>query len=190
MIKVYDFDKTLTYVDTTMMFLFYCCNTLKQRNLKKLLIIIFAVLHKIKVLSNSKFKSLSYGLVFKGKKKQAIVDISKAFVESNNDIFNLLGKRIANNLEIKNYIVTASPQLYVQMYFTNMIVIGTTFMFDADGVFNGLKFNCYGKSKVIALKGIGVSHIDEFFTDSFSDMPVMKISREVFLVKKDTIRKL
>ena len=124
------------------------------------------------------------------KKKQAIIYISKAFIEKNNNIFNLLGKRIANNLEKKNYIVTASPQLYVQMYFTNMIVIGTTFVFDADEVFNGLKFNCYGKNKVIALKRIGVSHIDEFFTDSFSDMPVMKISREVFLVKEDIIRRL
>jgi len=190
MIKVYDFDKTLTYVDTTMMFLFYCCNALNQRNIKKLLIIIFAVLHKFKVLSNSKFKSLSYGLVFKGKNKQEIVDMSKVFVEKNSDIFNLLGQRVRANLEEQEYIVTASPQFYVQMYFSNMIVIGTTFRFDVDEVFNGLKFNCYGKSKVIALKKVGVSEIDEFFTDSFSDMPVMKISKKVFLVKRDIIRKL
>lgn len=190
MIRVYDFDKTLTYDDTTMMFLFYCCNTLKQRNIKKLLIVIFAVFHKVRVFSNSKFKSLSYGLVFKGKKKQAIVDMSKAFVEENSDIFNLLGQRVRTNLEKQDYIVTASPEFYVQMYFSNMIVIGTTFRFDADEVFNGLKVNCYGKSKVIALKKAGVSGIDEFFTDSFSDMPVMKISKSVFLVKRDVIRKL
>ena len=190
MIRVYDFDKTLTYDDTTMMFVFYCCNTLKQRNIKKLLIVIFAVFHKLRVLSNSKFKSLLYGVVFKGKKKQAIIDISKAFVEENDDIFNSLGQRVRANLEKQDYIVTASPEVYVQMYFSNMIVIGTRFRFDADEVFNGLEVNCFGKRKVIALKNVGVSEIEEFFTDSFSDRPVMKISKSVFLVKRNVIRKL
>jgi len=43
---------------------------------------------------------------------------------------------------------------------------------------------------VIALKKVGVLEIDEFYTDSFSDMPLMKISKSVFLVERDVIRKL
>ncbi|MDA9321688.1 haloacid dehalogenase-like hydrolase [Gammaproteobacteria bacterium] len=190
MIKVYDFDKTLTYVDTTMMFLFYCCNDLKQRNIKKLLIIIFAVFHKFKILSNNNFKSLAYGLVLKGRKEKEIVNISKFFVKENSDIFNLLGYKVRRDTNKQSFVVTASPQLYVQMYFNNMIVIGTTFTFDADNIFNGIEFNCYGTNKVIALKEAGVDEVDEFFTDSFSDIPVMNISKKVFLVKKDIIRKL
>jgi phosphatidylglycerophosphatase C len=190
MITVYDFDKTLTYDDTTMMFLFYCCNTLKQRKVMKFFIVIFAVLHKIRVLNNNKFKSLSYGLVFKGKKKQTIINIAKAFAEKNSDIFNSLGQRVWANLGEQDYIVTASPKCYVELYFPKMIVIGTTFSFDDDEIFRGLKVNCYGKNKVIALKKVGVLKIDEFYTDSFSDMPLMKISKSVFLVERDVIRKL
>tara|TARA_B100001057_G_scaffold500726_1_gene617403 strand:- start:139 stop:711 length:573 start_codon:yes stop_codon:yes gene_type:complete len=190
MIKVYDFDKTLTYKDTTMMFLFYCCNNFKKSYVKKLWIVIYAVLHKLRVLDNNLFKSLSYGVVFKEKKKKEIVNISKAFVADNSHIFNTLGRQVMVNKEDQGYIVTASPELYVKIYFSHMIVVGTTFSFDRDETFNGLKMNCYGKNKVIALNKIGVSKVDEFFTDSFSDMPVMNISKSVFLVKGDVIKRL
>ena len=190
MIKVYDFDKTLTYKDTTMMFLFYCCNTLKKSYVKKLFIFIFSASHKLRILNNNTFKSLSYNVIFKGKKKKEIENISKAFVIKNSDIFNLLGQQVRANKMERGIIVTASPKLYVQIYFPHMTVIGTAFSFDKDQVFNGIKMNCFGKNKVIALKKLGVSKIDEFFTDSFMDMPVMNISKSVFLVKRDIIKKL
>ncbi|MDB4220753.1 haloacid dehalogenase-like hydrolase [Amylibacter sp.] len=190
MIEVYDFDKTLTYDDTTMIFLFYCCNSLKMKNIKKLMVLLFAVLHKLNIFSNDTFKSLSYGLVFKGKKEYEIIDMSKAFVANRSDIFNLLGKRVREGLGRQQYIVTASPEYYVQMYFKNMTVIGTTFSFDMDGVFKGLKFNCFGLQKVVALKARGILEVDQFFTDSYTDRPVMQISKKTYLVKRDDIRVL
>lgn len=190
MIKVYDFDKTLTYRDTTMIFLFHCCNISKNSNIKKLLIIFFAVLHKVRLINNDNFKSLSYGLVFKRKNKQMIVDASKEFVKKNYDLLNLLGKRVSRNTEKQNYIVTASPQIYVQMYFKNMPVIGTTFLFDPDDYYRSIEVNCYGNNKVKALVKNKIYKIDEFYTDSFSDRPVMEISKKIFLVRKDKVQEL
>lgn len=191
MIKVYDFDKTLTYDDTTLMFLYFCCNFLKtNKSMKKILVLFFAVLHKFKFLSNTEFKALSFGLVFKGRSKQVISDISRAFSEEKNNIFNNLGNKVIAGSGKSQYVITASPECYVQMFFKNLIVIGTVFHFDSDGIYAGIKRNCFGSEKVIAIQERGISEINQFYTDSYSDRPMMEISDHIFLVKGDRITEI
>jgi phosphoserine phosphatase len=189
MIRAYDFDKTLTYKDTSLLFLFYACNFLKMSAIKKLLIIFYAVCHKFSILTNDEFKSLSFLLVFKGKHKLEITKISKKFVKDNPNILNILGKRVAASLDQKQYILTASPECYVNLYFKTVTVIGTTFSFDLNNMFSGINRNCYGAKKVDALQEFGILTVDEFYTDSLSDRPMMEVSKSNFLVKRDQIQK-
>jgi len=189
MIKVYDFDKTLTYKDTSLMFLFYACNFLKMKTIKRGMIIFYAICHKIRLISNDQFKSLAFMLVFKGKNRQAIADISRMFFTEKSDILNVLGKQVITRTE-HQYVLTASPACYVSLYLKNVTVIGTTFSFDLDNIFSGINSNCYGARKVLALRTAGVLKVDEFYTDSFSDKPMMMISKRNFLVKGDLIQEL
>jgi hypothetical protein len=41
----------------------------------------------------------------------------------------------------------------------------------------------YGEKKVETLFGLGVDGIESVYTDSFSDAPLMKVSKKTFLVK-------
>lgn len=54
-----------------------------------------------------------------------------------------------------------------------------------------LEFHCYMETKVTAFKEkFPDKTINKFYTDSYVDLPMMKISKEVFLVKKHTITKI
>lgn len=189
-VRIYDFDKTLTSSDTTMMFLIYCCCFIENKTAKIVMIYFYAFCHKVRLLNNKNFKNLSYSLIFKGKSKNFIENISQAFVNENKNIFNDLGEKVSTEINRQSYIVTASPECYVKLFFKNTAVIGTRFSFDTKGIYNGIEFNCYGANKVIALTEKRVTEVDEFFTDSFSDKPLMNISKKVFLVKKNLVKEI
>ena len=59
-----------------------------------------------------------------------------------------------------------------------------------NGVVSGLQQNAYGQQKVELLNKHGINRVDIFYTDSFSDGPVMDISTVVYLVKNNGIKKI
>ena len=117
MIKVYDFDKTLTYQDTSRLFLYFCSNS----PMKKLSLFFLAILSKVNLLSNLQYKKISCNLVFKRMTKFDIEKLSIMFFESNPLILNSLGKSIKFNELVSQYIVTASPTCYVSKYFNDVL---------------------------------------------------------------------
>jgi phosphoserine phosphatase len=85
-------------------------------------------------------------------------------------------------------VVTASPSYYVSKVFPKISVIGGELIFDDSELCCGYK-NCYGDSKVTNLSSKKVE-VDYVFTDSISDMPLIKIcKKEAFLVKGERIIK-
>lgn len=54
------------------------------------------------------------------------------------------------------------------------------------GAYTGL--NCWGPEKVVRLKNeLGITHCDNFYSDSHSDQPLADIANKAFLIKKGTI---
>lgn len=52
------------------------------------------------------------------------------------------------------------------------------------GKYTGL--NCHGKEKPIRLKDqMGITHCDNFYSDSYSDQPLAEIADNAFIVEKD-----
>ena len=46
--------------------------------------------------------------------------------------------------------------------------------------------NCHGEEKVVRLKNqLGITHIDEFYSDSQSDLPLAKIADKAYLIDKE-----
>jgi phosphoserine phosphatase len=57
-----------------------------------------------------------------------------------------------------------------------------------NGLFTG--DNCYGKEKIQRLVSeYNVTHIDNFYSDSLSDLPLAKIADKAFLVSKGRLSK-
>ena len=55
---------------------------------------------------------------------------------------------------------------------------------------SGLKFNNFGINKLKKINSLGIYHIDNFYTDSFDDIHLMKISKNVFYVKGDKVSRI
>lgn len=55
------------------------------------------------------------------------------------------------------------------------------------GKYSGI--NCHGKEKLRLFNKLYGDEIDEFYSDSYSDTPLAKISKKAFLVKGDKIEK-
>ena len=56
----------------------------------------------------------------------------------------------------------------------------------ADGKYDGL--NCYGEEKVSRFRAAyGNVEIDEFYSDSLSDLPLAKLANKAFKMKKGKI---
>ena len=62
MIKVFDFDKTLTYVDTSMMFLLHCCRKYRYGVLKSAVLYFYAICYKLKIIDNHHTKGFPIAL--------------------------------------------------------------------------------------------------------------------------------
>jgi phosphoserine phosphatase len=47
---------------------------------------------------------------------------------------------------------------------------------------------CVGPEKVRRLSELGISECDEFYTDSFTDAPIIKLSRKAFMVDGNRVK--
>ena len=85
------------------------------------------------------------------------------------------------------YIVSASFEVYLKKIFPdNVVIIGSQIGYSSL-VVNGLKYNCYKGEKAKALSKKGVYRIDEFYTDSYRDFSLAKISDKVIIVDGDEL---
>jgi phosphoserine phosphatase len=181
-ILVYDFDKTLTKKDT--LFGFFIFN--KKKNFTLLLKIIryfiFMVLAKFKFITNTQLKEFGIELFLSNVTKEEMkykFDNYKDKIEYN----FLFNKTDFTSEEI--YIVSASFEEYLKPIFPkNVKIIASKLKYHNDNI-AGIDFNCYEKNKINALKEISISKIDIFYTDSISDLPLVKISDKTVLIKND-----
>ena len=188
-IIVFDFDKTLTYRDTVLDFLKFCAQEVGVRFVYTKVFIWYclAVLAKLKIISNTKIKQAGIQLFLKGISKEQIENSAIKFINTLklNQLYYCGFQSFEDPL-----IVSASFEEYLNYMFPKHKVIGSKMAYDEGQRVSGLLYNCYGQEKVNALNEQGISHIYRFYTDSYSDTPLMDISEEVFLVHGDQIKKI
>jgi len=180
-IVVFDFDKTLTNKDT--LFGFYKTVAGNDHGFfaKRIILIAAGVLYKVRLLKNDTLKSIGIKLFVKGKTRCELESAAKKYakqIEFNDIYFNHYQKA-----DGEKWIISASPEIYLNLLFPGENVAGTTFNFTEEKA-EGLNVNMFGQEKKRFLNGKGVSIIDEFYTDSQSDKPLMDISKKVYIVEK------
>lgn len=179
--NVYDFDGTIYDGDSTIRFYLYC---LKKRPI----IIIFcveqaigALMYFLKLCSKTKFKEHFFSFI-------KLIDVDK-FVE---EFWNVEERNIRQwYKDIKDYsdvIISASPEFLIRVPLERIGVknIIASNVNKENGKF--INENCRGENKVIRFYQMFPNEeIQNFYSDSLSDIPLAKKAEHAFFVKKDKI---
>jgi len=187
LVIVFDFDKTLTYKDT--LFGFY--RSVSGRALfhpLTLLYLVYPILHKIRGLSNDRLKRAGIALFLAGMRRQALIARAKAYAETIalNRVYREIFARTPRPI-----VASASFEALLTCLFQPPVtVVGATLRYNSRGEVVGLEQNCHGPQKVSRLKAIGITSIDKLYTDSFSNLALMKISKEVYMVAGDDYKRI
>lgn len=181
-VNAYDFDETIYAGDSTRDFYIYCLKRYKKIWYFLIPNMVFGILFLLKLMKKTSFKQRVYRfLLFIPNIDEAIADFWKLH-RKNIKSFYYEQKRE------DDFIISASPEFLLKPMIEEL---GLKFLIASrvdkhTGFYTGL--NCYGEEKVKRLKAQypNVS-IDEFYSDSHSDLPLAKISKRAFLVKGDRI---
>lgn len=182
---IFDFDKTLTNKDTLFGFYSEVDGTNPLFPIKRLGLILTAVIHKVGIISNTQLKSVGVFLFLRNKNRNEILEKANEYAETIklNSIYNdhFLREPKANRM-----VISGSLEIYLRPLFHGERIIGTTLSYKNDKVV-GLKRNMFGKQKVEALYSDEIYNIERLYTDSYSDRFLMEISDKVEFVKKNKI---
>jgi len=183
--NAYDFDKTIYDGDCTIDFYLFCLK--KHKHIIFLLPIqIWGMLiYKLKIKEKEYFKEKFFVFLLK------IKDIDKTIQQ--------FSKK--NNYKIKDWyikqkndndvIISASPYFLVNELLKplNIKYVIASDVDKKTGKF--LSKNCYGEEKVKRFEEVFPNKkIDSFYSDSMSDLPMMKLAEKSYLVKDNKIEKI
>lgn len=187
--NVYDFDDTIYDGESLFDFFLFC--------LKKHIILIryapFALIYLVKYKSNKLKISQLHKILdktiqqFVGEDVEKYSLYSSEFWEKNQ---HKLKPEFLNLLKPKDIIITGCPDFLLnpildQLNTSN--IISSKFNLETKKI----TFICLGEYKVKALKEYAPNvQIHKLYTDSHMDEPLMKLSKEVYLVKKNKITQI
>lgn len=182
MINVYDFDETIYDGDSSIDFFKYALSINKKCLFIIPKLIIAVILYLLKIKEKEYLKSIFFSFI---KYFENLDRVVKDFWKTND-------KKIKNfYLKQKNkndIIISASPEFLLrpvaQKYNFQLIATAVN---TSTGKIVGK--NCYGEEKVNRLLKTGIKQFDEFYSDSLSDIPLSKLAKQAFIVKKEEIIK-
>ena len=180
-VNIYDFDGTIYDGDSSIDFYLFCL----KRNFKILLCLplqFFSfVLFKLGIIDRKKFKEkFFYFLKFVSKLDELVAIFWK-------DNFNKIKPFYLNKKHDNDIIISASPEFLVKSIGDKLEVkdVIATKM-NSDGTIVGE--NCYGEEKVKRFKDkYGSIEVINVYTDSLSDIPILELSKNRFIINGNHI---
>lgn len=182
-INVYDFDDTIYHGDSSIDFFLFC---LKKRKIKfSLLVVIFyyTILYICKKITTKKYKEIFFSFL---KDVEDIDNLVLLFWTNHKDRLkpNMLDILSKNK---NNYIISASPEFLLKSIIEKYhAVLIATKMDKMTGKIEGE--NCNKEEKVRRLNKVCPKYeIVEFYSDSFKDLPLARLSKKPYMVNKNKI---
>ncbi len=182
MMNIYDFDGTIYNGDSSVDFFKYCLKKNKMCILKMPKILFACFLYFIKVKEKEYFKSKFFEVV---KCFENIDDVVEEFWKIHDYKIKEMYKGMHKKSDI---VISASPEFllsYVAKKYKFKLI--ATNVDKKTGKL--LSKNCYGAEKVKRLKDAGIDQCENFYTDSYSDYPMTKISKNSYFFLDDHIIK-
>lgn len=183
-INVYDFDKTIYNGDSTIDFYIFCIYKKPYLVFHIPICVFYFILYKMRIIDKLKFKEIFFSFLKYIKNVNNLVDL---FWKKNKKKIKLWYINDSNKNKI---IISASPEFLLKpiIYNNEVIDLIASKVNISTGKF--LSKNCYGIEKVKRLNEIYTDYIIEnFYSDSLSDIFLAQISKNSYLVKKDEIIK-
>ena len=176
--NVYDFDGTIYNGDSSVDFYVYCL--IKKPIIIKKIPSFFAdyLRYKMKKINKTELKSSFFSFV------KYLPDVDKYVIDFWKTKKGKIKKWYLNNKKYDDVIISASPYFLLKEA-TKLIGIDGLIASEVDK-FSGkfLSVNCYGKEKQILFNNnYPDAIIDEFYSDSKSDLPMAKMAKRAFLIK-------
>lgn len=185
-IVVFDFDKTLTYRDTLLNFYMHTSKKSFKFPIKLSYYVGLMILFKLKIISNDYLKIKGFNLFLRGLKVDYIESKAKNF-SSKIDFNDLFKTFNFNTTDKKIIIISASYDIYLKYIFSkNVKIFGSKFI-SVKGIASKFSFNCYSSNKNYMLQNNGVNSISTLYTDSYSDVSLAKISKQIIIVNNDQL---
>ncbi len=180
--NVYDFDNTIYDGESLVDFFLFCVKKKKRLILYLPLVIYTAILYKLRLLPIEKLYKLAGKMssVVVNNKENAEIFVKEFWAKN----ASKLKPYYLSKLKTDDVIITASPRILIEGILdklnTSNIICSELNL--ETGTFD---FVCFKENKVLAFKekypnGI----INEFYTDSLNDMPLIELSKKSYLVKK------
>lgn len=178
--NVYDFDKTIYPLDSSIEFYLY---NLKRNPIIAMywikMIVAFGM-YKLHIITKTDMKTIFY-IYF-----NRIDNIEKRAEEFWSTRFEKLNAFYLKQKESTDVIISASPEVLLKPICDKLGVtlIGSR----VDPVTGRSQENCYGIEKVKRFRELYPdAEINDFYSDSLSDSPLAKLSKKAFLVTGKTI---
>lgn len=185
MINLYDFDKTIYKGDSSIDLYKYALRN-KPTIIKYLPMQLLAIFkYKIKIISKKKMKETFFVFL------KDIEDIDNLIEKFWNKNYKKIKKWYLNENHSIDIIISASPEFLLWPLKEKLKVkdIIATKVNKKTGKFESE--NCYGKEKVNRLyKKYPNVKVNKSYSDSLSDIFILKLAEEAFIVKNDKINKL
>lgn len=188
-IIVFDFDKTLTYKDTLFGFYKAASRSRVLFNVKYPFFLVAAAAYKLGFISNSGLKKVGIWFYLKGKTREELEAIGKEYA-AKIDLNKVYRDVFLNYSADQVLIISASFEEYLKPLFPQYRVTGSQLEYSEWGCVKGLDLNMFGEKKREWLEKNKICKIDMLYTDSFSDLPLMKMSNSTFLVSMDSIENI
>ena len=181
--NVYDFDKTIYDGDSTIDFYIFCLKKFPQivMCLPAQLVAMFK--YKLKIINKTKMKEEFY--CFFSHVPDLNFEIKRFWDENGYKIKDWYTKKRKES----DVIISASPEILLKEI-CNRIGVKYLIASNVDETGKYVGANCYGKEKVLRyFEQFPNEIIEEFYSDSYSDEPLAKISKKSFLVSKNSVKK-
>jgi HAD superfamily phosphoserine phosphatase-like hydrolase len=194
-ILIVDLDNTIISLDSFKLFLVHWFLK-KPKNfffsIHKL--ILFFFLFKINLINRTKLKEKFLINIFMKTKKREIEKFSNNFSKTLIDKYlRKKAKKVINEKFEKKILISASPDFYVKKI---GILLGFNLVFSTKVVFSKNKIfikgkNCYGDEKLRIIKKLKLNRQKTiFFTDSASDLPLIKYCFRSFVMPKSFLDRI
>lgn len=182
--NIYDFDKTIYDGDSPIDFYKFCVKKNKLLILNSFKVLFYYFLYIFKMKNKNEVKEVFFSFLRKINNPEEVV----------NNFFEKYKYKIKEFYLLKNHskdiIISASPEFLLKS-FASYLKVKDLIASDVD-IYTG-KFkrdNCKGENKVKYLKEkYPKIIINEVYSDSLSDLPLMNISKNAYIVKGNKIKK-
>ena len=184
---IFDFDKTLINKDTLYGFYKAAHGNNLSFKFKRIILIISAILYKLKLLNNEGLKKVGVKLFLSKKSKKDLEKCAEIYVKTL-DLNSIYQNIFLKYKKEERVIISASPEIYLKKIFPDEKVLGTTLIFEGENTKLGV--NCYNFNKLKRFnEAFPNSQIEAVYSDSYADKPLLEKSSKFFIVKDGFIVK-